>query len=1138
MTTENAFREAGKKAGLEAWRIVDFKPIVVPSTEQHKLYSGDSYIFLKTNETSTGLTRHIHFWLGKDSSMDESGVAAYKTVELDDSLGGVPVQHRECQGYESPLFLSYFKATGLQYLKGGVASGFNEVKRDEYVTCLYRIKGKHTARVEQVPLQSSSLNVDDAYVLDAGLDLYVYAGKEANRLEKAKALEFVSKTREARGGRPNVTFIDEEPKNAAFWKALGGFTTVTRSGVSDEYYENAVKKNTTVLRVSGSGDDNVQVADVTPSSGVLTKDMLKTENVFIIDVGNEVFVWVGKAASESERKNALAIAVHYLKKEGRPSHTPITRVVEEGETPVFTLLFKAWTEPKVLKFGYQLSQGVARMQNDKQVDVKEMVKSALQSEEDIGVDPNGDGKHEVTVWRIEELAKVGVPKEQYGHFYNGDSYIVLHVVTPSSGKPTQVIYFWQGRSSTTDEKAASAILSTFLDDSLGGAPVQVRVTQGKEPAHFRALFNGRMIVHAGGKASAFANRDDEDSYDTDGVLLYQVKGTSAKNTMAVQVDEKASNLNSGDCFVLVTPSMVYEWQGAGSSSAEREIASKIASILKKSRETEVVEEGSEAKEFWDFLGGKGEYATSKLSFETPHDPRLFQCSNSYGYFDAREIVNFAQDDLNTDDVFILDTFTTLYVWIGAGANESERREAMSLAEKYLAVVQSDGRGKGTSIVAVHCNSEPLMFTSNFLAWDNEFFTKSEFLDPYEARLKKLKAEKEKNTPKDLPGTVTNEKIREKETPTSAPVAAKAVPVLPLNAHVPEAAPISSETTPASPKAAPISSKATSASIKAAPISSKATPASPKAAPISSKATPASPMAAPISSRATTTSFEAMPASPKAAPISSKATTASFEATPASPMAAPVSSTATSASIKPAPGSSRATSVPTAGKATGRAGETFSYEQLKAGVEGIDITVKENYLTDAEFQTVMEMSKDEFAKLPKWKKQAKKKETVTQLETVLLGPKLAPFTPSGDGVLSHALDLLALTEKDVLFDLGCGDARILVHAADKTGARCVGVEYNEDLVKRALTRVEEHGVKELVDIRHGDALKVDLTTATAMFLYLVPQGIKMLLPKLEEARELHVRIVTYVFSIPGWKPDDQRIYKGTRVYLYNSPATQH
>ncbi|KAG1701628.1 hypothetical protein DVH05_010932 [Phytophthora capsici] len=175
---------------------------------------------------------------------------------------------------------------------------------------------------------------------------------------------------------------------------------------------------------------------------------------------------------------------------------------------------------------------------------------------------------------------------------------------------------------------------------------------------------------------------------------------------------------------------------------------------------------------------------------------------------------------------------------------------------------------------------------------------------------------------------------------------------------------------------------------------------------------------------------------------------------------------------------------------------------------------------------------------------------------VLGPKLAPFTPSGDGVLDHALDLLALSSDDVLFDLGCGDARILVHAAEKTGTRCnglrkgiyyislfiarlycrcIGVEYNEDLVKRARTRVEERGVQELVDIQHGDALEVDLTSATALFLYLVPNGIKMLLPKLEEARRLHVRIVTYVFSIPGWKPDDQRNYKGTKIYLYNSSA---
>jgi advillin len=631
--------------------------------------------------------------------------------------------------------------------------------------------------VSQVPLASSSLTVDDVYILDAGLELYVFNGKEANRQEKSKGLEFVRKiNNEERGGRANVTFIDEEPKNAAFWSTLGGYTEVTRSGSSDEAHERIAKQSTVVLHVSDSSSD-LKVENVTPSSGVLTKDILKPEDVFIVDVGSEVFAWVGKDASQGERRNAVAVATNYLKQNNRSLHTPITRVVHGGEPPVFTSLFKAWTTPKALDFSRQQSQGVA-ITSQKTLDVGSLLASS-RSEEDIGVDPKHEGKHEVKIWRIENMAKVEVPEAQYGNFYGGDSYVILHVVKPPSGKQSEVIYFWQGRSSTTDEKGAAALLAKELDDQLGGSPVQVRVVQGKEPAHFRALFHGKMIVHTGGKASGFTNRDDTDSYDTDGVSLFHVKGTNPENTVASQVDEVASSLSSGDCFILTTPDAVYEWEGAGSSNAEREVTSSIAAILKKNRSSVIVKEGEEPEEFWQFLGGKGEYAKTKSAQELPHEPRLFHCSNAYGYFDAHEIFDFAQDDLNVDDVFLLDTYTSLYVWIGTGANESEKREAEALADKYLQLAKSDGREDGTPVVTVHCNHEPPMFTSNFLAWDSELFSRNEFVDPYEARLKKLKEEKAKKAPKDAPGTFSSENLRApaaKLTPTpAAPVKTVASP---------------------------------------------------------------------------------------------------------------------------------------------------------------------------------------------------------------------------------------------------------------------------------------------------------------------------------------------------------------------------
>ena len=102
---ETAWEGLGDQALTKVWRIEQFK--VIPWSEENygQFHKGDSYIILNSyaKEGSDALLHDIHFWIGTESSQDEYGTAAYKTVELDDFLGGSAIQHREVQSAESPV---------------------------------------------------------------------------------------------------------------------------------------------------------------------------------------------------------------------------------------------------------------------------------------------------------------------------------------------------------------------------------------------------------------------------------------------------------------------------------------------------------------------------------------------------------------------------------------------------------------------------------------------------------------------------------------------------------------------------------------------------------------------------------------------------------------------------------------------------------------------------------------------------------------------------------------------------------------------------------------------------------------------------------------------------------------------------
>ena len=253
-----------------------------------------------------------------------------------------------------------------------------------------------------------------------------------------------------------------------------------------------------------------------------------------------------------------------------------------------------------------------------------------------------DSKGSKDIFRVEEMELVPLETDKYGWFFGGDSYLIKY----SYGTDNHIIYFWQGQASSTDEKAAAAIHAVQLDDELGGKAVQVRIVQGQEPRHFLKMFGGQMVVLAGGKASGFKNAGENDTYDVDGTRLFRVRGTTSEDARAVQVKEISSSLNSEDVFILESPSATWIWVGEDVSEDELDMAKNLAPIVTPGRDPVILPEGSEADEFWDALGGKGEgYSKFARKLTSPIlEPRLFHCClSSTGKTRANEIFNFQRE---------------------------------------------------------------------------------------------------------------------------------------------------------------------------------------------------------------------------------------------------------------------------------------------------------------------------------------------------------------------------------------------------------------------------------------------------------------------------------------------------------------
>jgi len=186
--------------------------------------------------------------------------------------------------------------------------------------------------------------------------------------------------------------------------------------------------------------------------------------------------------------------------------------------------------------------------------------------------------------RVERAGRKGlvVPVTTSNHlaissFYQGDSYVIEYAVR-ANRKP-DVIYYWQGSGSSTFEKGQSAVQAALVDRLNGNTAEQVRVEQGKEPAHFLNMFKGTFVTLLGGK-----DRETEVK-DTDGVHLFKVVsecnsvGDKKPLTRTNQIEEKKSNLNQDDVFILKTKKKLFIYEAPKSSVEEQKTAEKVVASL-------------------------------------------------------------------------------------------------------------------------------------------------------------------------------------------------------------------------------------------------------------------------------------------------------------------------------------------------------------------------------------------------------------------------------------------------------------------------------------------------------------------------------------------------------------------------------
>ena len=321
---EPEWKKINKAPGLYIWRIEKFNVVPWPVADYGKFYQGDTFIILSItkNEVNDSLDFTAHMWVGKDTTCDESGTGAYKIVELDDYFNREITLIYEEQDFESFIFLSYFKE--IEVMQGGIETGFKKVGQIEYSKHLFHVKKEEKCIASrEVPIEYTSLNANDVFVLDAGLKIYIWKGSLCSPFEKFNGAAIAKKLANERAGKAKIEEFDEGSESDEFKSILGYAPEKKVSRLKAKKKSDMIKMNVKRLLKLHENDGNYEMNEMP-----YEKETLKSDGIFLIDRGDVIFIWCGKDSKKEEKKFGIVFARKYQLDQKRNKHLPIIQCPE------------------------------------------------------------------------------------------------------------------------------------------------------------------------------------------------------------------------------------------------------------------------------------------------------------------------------------------------------------------------------------------------------------------------------------------------------------------------------------------------------------------------------------------------------------------------------------------------------------------------------------------------------------------------------------------------------------------------------------------------------------------------------------------------------------------------------------------